>query len=88
MATSQSKAFNQFYTYDGVRRLREMQCWSLKSAGNWKSFRQDTDGDGIWHLVQARVAESANEIADITDSAKSARIDPACRAADRMTMQQ
>lgn len=61
------------------------QCWTLDATGNWSGFRQDDTGDGTWDLVQARTANTVNEITDITNSVGSAWVDPAYSPAGNMT---
>ncbi len=61
------------------------QCWTLDATGNWSGFRQDDTGDGTWDLVQARTANTVNEITDITNSVGSAWVDPAYSAAGNVT---
>ena len=47
------------------------ECWSLDATGNWQGFRQDDDGDGNWDLIQARTANTVNEITGISESSRS-----------------
>ena len=35
------------------------QCWTLDSTGNWQGFREDSDSNGLWDLIQSG---SANRI--------------------------
>ncbi len=44
------------------------QCWTLDVTGNWKGFREDDTGSGIWNLVQSRSANTVNEISSISNS--------------------
>ena len=53
------------------------QCWTLDPTGNWKSFREDDTGSGIWNLIQSRTASTVNEITGITNSVGSAWATPA-----------
>ncbi|OAI41010.1 hypothetical protein AYO40_00590 [Planctomycetaceae bacterium SCGC AG-212-D15] len=46
----------------GVTGEQFAQCWSLDATGNWKWFKQDNDGNGIWDLVQSRRSNQVNEI--------------------------
>jgi len=39
--------------------------WSLDMTGNWSTYKQDHDGDGIWELVQSRTHNAANELTHI-----------------------
>jgi YD repeat-containing protein len=52
------------------------QSWDLDSTGNWRGFREDTDGDGRWDLDQTRTHSPANEITDIHETAGLAWITP------------
>ncbi len=61
------------------------ECWSLDATGNWQGFRQDDDGDGNWDLIQARTANTVNEITGISESAGPAWATPAYNAAGNMT---
>lgn len=60
------------------------QCWTLDATGNWSGFRADDTGDGTWDLVQARTANTVNEITDITNSVGTAWVDPAYSPAGNM----
>jgi RHS repeat-associated protein len=60
------------------------QCWSLDATGNWQNFRQDDDGNGLWDLLQARSANTVNEISLVTNSIGSAWRTPAYDAAGNM----
>jgi RHS repeat-associated protein len=42
------------------------QSWTLDATGNWSEFKEDTDGDGTWDLVQQRSCNPVNEITQIT----------------------
>lgn len=102
VAQSLEKAFDELYTYDGLRRLKDMQrgllngsntaitdetfaqCWSLDSTSNWHGFREASAG-GAWTTVQARSANTVNEITDITNSVGSAWVAPAYDAAGNTT---
>ena len=44
------------------------QQWGLDATGNWKTFKQDNDGNGTWELNQTRNTNKANEITGITNS--------------------
>ncbi|OAI41012.1 hypothetical protein AYO40_00600 [Planctomycetaceae bacterium SCGC AG-212-D15] len=46
----------------GVTGEQFAQCWQLDSVGNWKGFKQDNDGNGIWDVVQSRRSNQVNEI--------------------------
>jgi RHS repeat-associated protein len=61
------------------------QCWGLDSTGNWQSFRQDDDGNGVWDLMQGRVSNPVNEIAQITNSVGSNWVTPVYDGAGNMT---
>ena len=43
------------------------QDWSLDAVGNWRNFREDTDGSG-WDLDQQRTPNNVNEIIDIAET--------------------
>ena len=32
------------------------QCWTLDATGNWQGFREDSNGNGLWDLIQSRTA--------------------------------
>ena len=61
------------------------QCWTLDATGNWKGFREDDNGGGIWNLVQSRSANPVNEISGITNSVGAAWAQPAYDKAGNMT---
>src|SRR5262249_25895178 len=61
------------------------QCWGLDSTGNWKPFREDDNGDGLWELVQGRSANKVNELTAVTNSVGPAWVTPAYDAAGNMT---
>jgi RHS repeat-associated protein len=61
------------------------QCWQLDSTGNWPSFREDDNGDGIWELVQGRAANKVNEIIGVVPAVGPAWVTPAYDAAGNMT---
>lgn len=61
------------------------QCWTLDATGNWKGFREDTNGDGAWDLIQSRTANTVNEISAITNSVGSAWANPTFDTAGDMT---
>ncbi len=44
------------------------QQWGLDGTRNWKTFKQDNDGNGTWELNQTRTANKANEITGISNS--------------------
>ena len=46
------------------------------ATGNWKTFKQDNDGNGTWELNQTRTANKANEITGITNSVGAAWATP------------
>jgi len=60
------------------------QQWGLDATGNWKSFKQDNDGNGTWELNQTRVANKANEITGITNSVGTAWATPSYDTAGNM----
>ena len=61
------------------------QCWTLDSTGNWQGFREATDGNGLWDLIQQRTANPVNEITSITNSLGSAWSQPVYNRAGNMT---
>jgi len=61
----------------GIAALTFEQCWNLDATGNWRGFQQDSAGNGVWDLVQARTANTVNEIASIVNSAGPAWAAPA-----------
>jgi RHS repeat-associated protein len=61
------------------------QCWTLDPTGNWKGFREDSDGNGTWDLVQSRTDNKVNEITGISNSVGSAWATPAYNRAGNMT---
>jgi RHS repeat-associated protein len=61
------------------------QCWTLDATGNWKGFREDDTGSGVWDLVQGRSANTVNEISGIANSVGSAWAPPAYDKAGNMT---
>jgi len=65
--------------------LQFAQDWSLDATGNWRSFRDDDDGDSTWDLNQQRTANRVNEIADISETAGPSWVTPAYNRAGNMT---
>ena len=61
------------------------QAWGLDAVGNWSSFDEDDDGDGVWDLDQTRSHNLVNEITDITETAGPAWVTPQHDAAGNMT---
>jgi RHS repeat-associated protein len=61
------------------------QCWTLDETGNWKGFRQDSDGNGTWDLAQQRTANAVNEITGVTETSGPSWSTPAYDAAGNMT---
>ncbi len=70
---------------DGITNKALTVCWSLDSTGNWKKYLEDANGDGTWNLNQARTANKANEINDITESVGTSWATPAYNRAGNMT---
>ena len=67
----QSAAIGSSQSRHGVSRNTSgtfEQQWGLDATGNWKTFKQDNDGNGTWELNQTRTANKANEITGITNS--------------------
>ena len=60
------------------------QQWGLDATGNWKTFKQDNDGNGTWELNQTRTANKVNEITGITNSVGTAWATPTYDAAGNM----
>jgi len=61
------------------------QCWTLDMTGNWKGFREDDNGDGVWDLVQSRTANTVNEITNVSNTTGTAWANPAYDHAGNMT---
>jgi hypothetical protein len=61
------------------------QRWGLDATGNWRSFREDSDGDGDWDLDQPRSHNKANEITAISATTGPDWVDPAHDRAGNMT---
>ncbi|MCY2962269.1 MAG: hypothetical protein NT069_01220, partial [Planctomycetota bacterium] len=61
------------------------QCWTLDATGNWQGFREDSDGNSSWDLVQARSDNKVNEITGVTNSVGSAWTAPAYNRNGNMT---
>ncbi|WP_428940595.1 RHS repeat-associated core domain-containing protein [Fontivita pretiosa] len=77
-------------TLDGIASLSFAQEWSLKALGNWTSFREDANGNGMFSdavdLTQTRSHNKANEITGITEtSGQVAWADPAYDAMGNVT---
>ncbi|MEX1232301.1 MAG: hypothetical protein WEB58_18800 [Planctomycetaceae bacterium] len=70
---------------DGVTDLSFAECWALDQTGNWKNYRQDDDGSGTWDLNQHRLANTVNEITDISESAGPSWVTPVYNHAGNMT---
>ena len=60
------------------------QQWGLDATGNWKTFKQDNDGNGTWELNQARTTNKVNEITGITNSVGGAWATPTYDPAGNM----
>jgi len=60
------------------------QQWGLDGTGNWKTFKQDNDGNGTWELNQTRVTNKVNEITGITNSVGTAWATPSSDTAGNM----
>ena len=61
------------------------ECWGLDATGNWRDFKQDNDGNGVWDLVQRRVSNPVNEITLINNSVGTGWVTPAYDPAGNMT---
>ena len=69
----------------GIEMLEFAQCWSLDATGNWSGFREDSNGDHAWDLVQSRTSNPANEISVITTDLGAAWATPIYDRAGNMT---
>lgn len=69
---------------DAVTSKQFAQDWSLDAVGNWRNFREDTDGSG-WDLDQQRTPNKVNEITDIAETLGSSWVTPAYDRAGNMT---
>jgi RHS repeat-associated protein len=70
---------------DAVSNLQFAQDWSLDATGNWRTFREDDDGDATWDLNQQRTANQVNEITAITETAGPSWVTPTYNRAGNMT---
>ncbi|MCY2962050.1 MAG: RHS repeat-associated core domain-containing protein, partial [Planctomycetota bacterium] len=61
------------------------QCWTLDATGNWQGFREDSDGNSSWDLVQARTDNKVNELTGVTNTVGSAWAAPAYNRNGNMT---
>jgi len=61
------------------------QDWALDATGNWRNFREDTDGNATWDLDQQRTTNTVNEITNIAESSGPAWITPVYNRAGNMT---
>src|SRR5205085_3270220 len=61
------------------------QCWTLDETGNWQNFREDTNGAGIWSLIQDRTSNQVNEITLLTEPAGPGWVTPVYDGAGNMT---
>jgi RHS repeat-associated protein len=68
-----------------IQNLQFAQRWGLDATGNWRSFLEDSDGNGTWDLDQTRTANKVNEIAGITESAGPSWVTPVYNRAGNMT---
>jgi YD repeat-containing protein len=68
-----------------LNHLQFAQRWGLDATGNWRSFLEDSDGNGTWDLDQTRTANKVNEIADVTESAGPSWVTPVYNRAGNMT---
>ncbi len=60
------------------------QQWGLDATGNWKTFKQDNDGNGTWELNQTRAANKANEITNVNNTTGTAWATPSYDTAGNM----
>ncbi len=70
---------------DAITNKSLAECWSLDTTGNWQKYLEDTNGNGIWDLNQARTANTVNEITNITESVGTSWATPAYNRAGNMT---
>ena len=70
---------------DAITDKKFAQCWSLDSAGNWRKFTEDNNGDGAWELDQLRTANKVNEITELSEYVGAAWTTPAYNPAGNMT---
>jgi len=68
-----------------INNLQFAQHWGLDATGNWRSFLEDSDGNGTWDLDQTRTANKVNEIADTTETAAPSWVTPVYNRAGNMT---
>ncbi len=83
----QSAAIGSSQSRHGVSRNTSgtfEQQWGLDATGNWKTFKQDNDGNGTWELNQTRTANKANEITGISNSTGAAWATPTYDRAGNM----
>jgi len=62
------------------------QSWSLDATGNWSEFKEDSDGDGTWDLVQQRTCNPVNEITQISTTVGPAWATPQYDRNGNMTL--
>ena len=68
-----------------VTNLQFAEEWELDPTGNWKTYKEDSDGDATWDLEQSRTANKVNEITDVTETTGPSWVTPAYSAAGNMT---
>src|SRR5262249_14820582 len=68
----------------GITNSTFAQCWTLDPTGNWRGFREDSNGDASWDLIQARTANPVNEITGFSNSVGTAWASPSYDSAGNM----
>jgi RHS repeat-associated protein len=68
-----------------INNLQFAERWGLDATGNWRSFLEDSDGNGTWDVDQTRTTNKVNEIADVTESAGPSWVTPLYNRAGNMT---
>ncbi len=63
-------------THTAITSATFQQQWGLDATGNWKTFKQENDGNGTWELNQTRTANKAKEITGISNSVGTAWTTP------------
>jgi len=72
--------------HDDLTQMTFRQSWTLDATGNWSEFREDSDGDGTWDLVQQRTCNPVNEITQIATTTDPAWATPAYDHNGNMTL--
>jgi RHS repeat-associated protein len=61
------------------------QCWRLDTTDNWQNFREDSNGDGVWELVQNRAANPANKLSALSSVVGPSWVTPTYDSAGNLT---